>query len=59
MTKKLKISPFISESEILKREADFMRLLDFNIDLVTHYDFLETLYHKLKLSIDHQNKDDE
>lgn len=52
MTKKLKIAPFISKSEIIQKEADFMKLLDYNIDLVTHYDFLETLYHKLELSVD-------
>ena len=32
----------LSGSEILKREKNFLAIFDYDIDLVTHYDFLQT-----------------
>ena len=38
----------ISAAEILTKEAEFLTLLEFQVDLVTHHDFHETVTDKLK-----------
>lgn len=38
----------ISAKEIIKREAEFLDLLDYEVDFVTHYDFYYTYQEKLK-----------
>ena len=38
----------ISAKEIIKREAEFLDLFDYEVDFVTHYDFYYTYQEKLK-----------
>jgi len=38
----------ISAKDILKKESDFLRMFDFEVDFVTHYDFHQTYADKLK-----------
>jgi len=38
----------ISAPEILKREQEFLKLFDYEVDFVTHFDFYQTLADKLK-----------
>ena len=41
----------ISAKEIRAKEAEFLLLLDFQVDLVTHFDFHETIVDKLKFKL--------
>ena len=41
----------ISAKEILTKEAEFLLLLDFQVDLVTHFDLHETIVDKLKFKL--------
>jgi len=38
----------IPSKDILKKEAEFLRLFDFEVDLITHYDFYQTYSDKLE-----------
>jgi hypothetical protein len=38
----------ISAKDILKKESEFLRMFDFQIDFVTHFDFHQTYADKLK-----------
>jgi len=38
----------ISPKDILKKESEFLRMFDFQIDFVTHFDFHQTYTDKLK-----------
>ena len=38
----------ITAKDILKKEAEFLRLFDFEVDFVTHYDFYQTYAAKLE-----------
>ena len=38
----------IAAKEILKKESEFLRLFDFEVDFVTHYDFYQTYSEKLE-----------
>ena len=48
----------IASEDILKREGDFLKLFEFNIDFVTHFDYQETFYDKLRVAHKHQSTDD-
>lgn len=38
----------IPSKDILKKEAEFLRLFDFEVDFITHYDFYQTYSDKLE-----------
>lgn len=46
----------ISAKEILKKESEYLRMFDFEIDFVTHYDFHQTYVDKVERSLGKSNK---
>lgn len=46
----------ISAKDILKKEAEYLRMFDFEIDFVTHYDFHQTYVDKVERSLSKSNK---
>ena len=46
----------ISAKEILKKESEYLRMFDFEIDFVTHYDFHQTYVDKVERSVGKSNK---
>ena len=41
----------VSAREIVKKEAEFLMMFDFEIDFVTHYDFFETYVDKVERAL--------
>ena len=43
----------ISAEDILKKESEILKLFEFNLDFVTHFDYQETFFDKLRTSHKH------